>query len=151
MGVEREGQVFVDVIAGHQVDPRVAVLPDGVGISYSAAVNLAVGLALPVHATPYGDRVRVAVTGRAQFGIVVIDLLSQGGFDFPVIGQAMLKGCEGGARLYVRAASVGSRIERTAEVSTALVREVHRVAAPERVPWLDVLVVHAEGQQGIGV
>ena len=96
------------------------------------------------------DRIWHPAAGRTQQGVVVVGLLGEGAFDFPVIGETVLQGGEGGLDLDVAAAPVGGRVERAAEVGFGVVGEVIRVAGPGRAARLDILVVHAEGEQGVG-
>ena len=116
------------------------------GVLYAMAFPFA-----PVeeHAVPR-DRVRLAAAGRGEQGVVVVGLLGEGAFDLPVIGKAVFQGGEGGLDLHVTPAPVGGRVERTAEIGLGVVRKVVGVAGPGRAARLDVLVVHAEGEQGVG-
>ena len=67
--------MLVVLVAGHQVDQRVALLLDDVVVTLGIVVDLAVERALPVHATPHGNLVqhpRQAVSGeqpRHVFGL----------------------------------------------------------------------------------
>ena len=115
------------------------------GVLYAMAFPLA-----PVeeHAIT-SDRVRHATTGGTQLSVMVVGLLGQAAFDFPVIGKTVFQGGEGRLDLNVTPAPVGGRVERAAEIGLGVVGEVVRVAGPRRAARLDVLVVHAEGKQGV--
>jgi len=96
------------------------------------------------------DRVRVAAASGGEQGVVLAALAVEADFERPVIRQLLLHRGEECLVVEVATAPVGGRVERAREVRARAVAEVHRETGPTGTAGAGVLLIDAEGQQGVG-